>query len=115
VKLKLLLFMSERIGESIDAVITGVEAFGLFVQGIELPAEGLLPRESLPDDAYRYDRRRHTLAGHRAGNSFRLGDRLRVEVASVDLERRTMEFRLEGRHRRPRRAKGPPRGGRRRR
>jgi len=97
VKLKLLLYLSSRIGEVMEAVITGVEAFGIFVQGIELPAEGLVPRDSLPGDTYRYDRRRHMLAGHRAGNSFRLGDRVRVVVAKIDLQRRSAEFRLEER------------------
>jgi ribonuclease R len=97
VKLKLLLYLSSRIGEVMEAVVTGVEAFGIFVQGIELPAEGLIPRDSLPGDTYRYDRRRHMLAGHRAGNSFRLGDRVRVVVARIDLQRRSAEFRLEER------------------
>ena len=41
-----------------DAVITGVEDFGLFAQGIELPAEGLIPIDTLRDDRYRYDARR---------------------------------------------------------
>lgn len=102
VKLKLLLYLRSRIGEAMEAVVTGVEAFGLFVQGIDLPAEGLVPRDSLPDDRYRYDRRHHMLAGHRAGNSFRLGDRVRVVVAKVDIERRSAEFRLEERRGRSR-------------
>lgn len=102
VKLKLLLYLRSRIGEAMEAVVTGVEAFGLFVQGIDLPAEGLVPRDTLPDDRYRYDRRRHMLAGHRAGNSFQLGDRVRVVVAKIDLERRSAEFRLEERRGRSR-------------
>ena len=48
----------------------------------------------LRDDYYRFDRATHTLAGHRAGNSYRLGDLLRVAVARVDLERREMDFRV---------------------
>ncbi|MGA0039611.1 MAG: ribonuclease R, partial [Pirellulales bacterium] len=111
VKLKLLLFLRSRVGEAMDAVVTGVEAFGLFVQGVDLPAEGLVPRDTLPDDRYRYDRRRHMLAGHRAGNSFRLGDRVRVVVAKVDLERRSAEFHIESRQRRPAAKKpGKPKG-----
>jgi ribonuclease R len=102
VKLKLLLFLQSRIGHEMDAVVTGVEPFGLFVQGLEIPAEGLVPLESLPDDAYRYDRASHTLAGRRAGQSFRLGDRVRVAVARVDLDRRELDFRLVARgQRRP--------------
>lgn len=94
VKLKLLHFLSSRIGHEMDAVVTGVESFGLFVQGLGLPAEGLLALDALPDDTYRYERASHTLSGRRPGNSFRLGDRVRVVVARVDLERRTLDFRL---------------------
>ncbi len=97
VKLKLLLHLSSRTGQTMEAVVTGVEPFGLFVQGIELPAEGLVAAEALPPDNYRYERSSHTLIGRRAGNSFRLGDRVRVVVAKVDLERRTLDFRFEER------------------
>ncbi len=93
-KLKLLSYLSERIGQEMEAVVTGVESFGLFVQGIELPAEGLIRTELLLDDHYHFDRATHTLAGHRSGNIYRLGDRLRVVVARVDLERRELDFRL---------------------
>ena len=94
VKLKLLIFMAGRCGEEMPAVITGVEPFGLFVQGLELPAEGLVAVESLPEDTYRFERSNHTLVGRRPGNAFRLGDRVRVSVFRVDLERRSLDFRL---------------------
>jgi ribonuclease R len=71
-----------------------VEDFGLFVQGVELPAEGLIHVNSLQDDYYRYDDRTHTLAGRRAGNAFRLGDVVRVEIAHVDVDRRVLDYRL---------------------
>lgn len=106
VKLKLLLFMASRIGEEMDAVVTGVEAFGIFVQGLALPAEGLVPIDALPNDTYRYDRASHTLSGRRAGQSYRLGDRVRVAVDRVDLDRRSLNFRLVDGH--VRRAKRPP-------
>jgi ribonuclease R len=96
VKLKLLNFLATRIGLEMEAVVTGVEPFGLFVQGIELPAEGLVALDSLPDDTYRYDRASHTLSGRRPGHSFRLGDRVRVMVAKVDVDRRTLDFHLVG-------------------
>ena len=104
-KVKLLAYLSQRIGEEMDAVVTGVETFGLFVQGTELPAEGLIHLSSLADDQYRFDRTTHTLWGHRSGNSYRLGDRLRVAVLRVDEDRRELDFRLVRRY--PRAA--PPR------
>ena len=96
-KLKLLHYFSQRLGEEMEGLITGVQHFGLFVQGIELPAEGLVHADSLADDYYRYDRAAHALVGLRSGASFRLGDRVRVAVARVDLDRRELDFRLIGR------------------
>ncbi|MCE9545333.1 MAG: ribonuclease R [Planctomycetia bacterium] len=97
IKVKLLHFMSTRIGEEFDAVITGVQNFGLFAQGIKLPAEGIIHVASLQEDFYKYDRASHTLSGYRSGNSYRLGDLVRVAVARVDIERRELDFRLVGR------------------
>lgn len=99
-KVKLLTYLSERIGQQMEAVVTGVESFGLFAQGTRLPAEGLIHVESLQDDYYRYDRTTHVLEGRRSGNTFRLGDLLEVVVARVDLERRELDFRLVRRKRR---------------
>ncbi len=93
-KLKLLAYLAGRIGEEMDAVVTGVESFGLFVEGVELPAQGLIHADALSDDYYSFDRAAHTLAGRRSGKSYRLGDLLRVAVARVDLERRELDFRL---------------------
>ncbi|HZZ27315.1 MAG TPA: ribonuclease R [Pirellulales bacterium] len=93
-KLKLLLYMSSHIGEQMEAVVTGVEEFGLFVQGTKLPAEGLVHVTTLADDYYRFDRRSHTLTGNRSGNAYRLGDMVRVEVARVDIDRRELDFRI---------------------
>ncbi|MBI1899483.1 MAG: ribonuclease R [Planctomycetia bacterium] len=92
--LKLLAYLADRIGEELDAVITGVEDFGLFAEGLKLPANGLIHITSLEDDHYVFDRRTHTLAGRKAGNHFRLGEHIRVAVARVDLERRQLDYRL---------------------
>jgi ribonuclease R len=117
VKVKLLTYLSKRIGEAMDAVITGVEDFGLFAQGVELPAEGLIHVNSLGDDFYRYDSATHSLEGTRSGNRFRLGDIIRVEVAKVDIDRRELDFRLVQRvghagGARPKPVKKSPRRGR---
>ncbi len=96
-RLKLLAYFSTRIGEEMDAVITGVEPFGMFVQGLRLPAEGLIHIDSLSDDFYRFDRAAHALCGYRHGHTYRLGDVVRVAVAHVDLDRRELDFRLVSR------------------
>jgi ribonuclease R len=96
-KVKLLNYLATRIGEKMEGIITGVEEFGFFVQGIKLPAEGLVHVSSLQDDFYRYDKRSHSLTGHRAGSAFRLGDMVEVLIARVDVDRRELDFRLVAR------------------
>lgn len=93
-KIKLLSHLAKKVGSEMDAVITGVEEFGLFAQGIELPAEGLVHVRSLSDDYYRFDKASHTLAGHRSGNHFRLGDIVRVKIAHVDVDRRELDLQI---------------------
>ncbi len=93
-KVKLLNYMAERVGQQFDAVVTGVQDFGVFAQGMEIPAEGLVHISSMNDDYYEYDAQIHTLVGKRAGNQYRLGDLVRVEVAHVDVDRRELDYRL---------------------
>lgn len=96
IKLKLLNFMAGKIGHKMSAIITGVEAFGVFAQGIEVPAEGMIPVANLPADTYQYDRGTRTLTGFKAGNEFRLGDQIQVQVAVVEPDSRTLEFEIVG-------------------
>jgi ribonuclease R len=96
-KVKLLHFLENKIGMELDGVITGVENFGLFVTGTVLPAEGFIHISGLTDDFYRYDRAGHVIEGHRSGNSYRLGDTVRVAVASVNVDTRSLDFRLVAR------------------
>jgi ribonuclease R len=96
-KVKLLEYLSSRVGLTLQAVVTGVEEFGLFAQGVDLPAEGLIHVSALSDDFYRYDRAAHTLSGHRSGNQYRLGDAIEVQVARVDVDRRELDLRIVGR------------------
>ena len=93
-KLKLLGFMEKRIGETMTAVVTGVEAFGLFAQGVEIPAEGLVPISKLPQDRYQFDRPAQCLSGFSSDNQFKLGDMVEVKVDLVDMDKRIMEFKL---------------------
>lgn len=94
VKLKLLQYLSTRLGEKLDAVITGVADYGFFAQAEQFPAEGLVHISSLTDDFYRHDEEHHALFGQRTKKRFRLGDRVRVIVSRVDVQRRMLDFRL---------------------
>lgn len=114
VKLKILQHLSTRIGEELDAVITGVADYGFFAQAEKFPAEGLVHVSSLADDFYSFDEDARALFGGRTKKRFRLGDRVRVQVARVDLQKRMLDFRLVGQpvsSARPESFAPPPRKG----
>jgi ribonuclease R len=94
VKHRLLVYMSERIGDEMDAVITGVAEYGFYSQGTEVPVEGLVHISTLPGDYYHFDEPSHSLVGQRHGKRYRLGDRIRIKAMRVDLGKRQMDFRL---------------------
>ncbi|MBI5761313.1 MAG: RNB domain-containing ribonuclease [Planctomycetales bacterium] len=94
VKIKLLTYLAGRVGEEFDAVITGVQEYGFFCQGIEIPAEGLVHSTTLDDDRYDFDAVSHTITARRSGHRYRLGDKVRLIVAHVDVDRRQLDFRL---------------------
>lgn len=92
-KLKLLDYMSSRVGEQFEAVITGVERFGLFCQCVDVPAEGLVSLRDLEAlDLFDHDRDTHQLIGRRGKFNFRLGDLIKVQVGKVDPDRRELDF-----------------------
>ncbi len=80
--------LAHRVGEVFHGRITGVSPFGFFVSLEEIYADGLVRLVDLPDDYYKYDEARQLLLGRRHRRVFRLGDRVCVQVAHVDLKRR---------------------------
>ncbi|MFM9961073.1 MAG: ribonuclease R family protein [Planctomycetaceae bacterium] len=106
-KIKLLAFMSTRIGDEFDAIITGVERFGLFCKGTQLPVDGFVHITTLTEqDYFDFDPASVSLIGRRKGNRLRLGDKVRVQVAFVNLDRRELDFRLVDDRSPPRRPRG---------
>jgi ribonuclease R len=80
----------------LEGIITGVADYGFFAQSKTLPIEGLVHVSTLEDDYYSYDEATHTLTGRRSRRTFRLGDRVRVRVVRVDVQRRQLDFRVAG-------------------
>ena len=96
-QMKLLLFLRNKIGLRMEATITGVDRYGFFARGLEIPAEGLVPSATLPGpETYEYDRTSQRLIGRKTGRTFQLGDHVVVEIAKVDPGRRSLDFKLIG-------------------
>jgi ribonuclease R len=88
-------FMSDKVGDTFEGYVTGVTSFGLFVELIEHYVEGLVHVSTMADDYYRFSEQTHALFGENTRKTYRLGDRVTVQVVRVDLERRQIDLGLE--------------------
>ncbi len=87
-------FMADKVGDEFEGYITGVTAFGLFIELIEHFVEGLVHVSTMADDYYRFEERVHILRGENTGRVYRLGDKVSVQVIKVDMERRQVDLGL---------------------
>jgi ribonuclease R len=87
-------FMADKVGDEFEGYITGVAQFGLFIELIEHYVEGLVHVSSMADDYYRFLEQQHVLRGENTKKVYRLGDKVRVQVVRVDMERRQIDLGL---------------------
>jgi ribonuclease R len=87
-------FMKDKTGEEFEGIISGVTAFGFFVELKGIFVEGLVRVTSLHDDYYKYHEKKYCLVGERTHKTFRIGDEVRVSVDRVDVERQHIDFGL---------------------
>ncbi len=110
-------FMADKVGDEFEGYITGVAAFGLFIELVEHFVEGLVHVSTMADDYYRFVEKAHILLGEKTGRVYRLGDKVTVQVVKVDMERRQVDLglseildrvRASEQNRGPRRSSAPP-------
>lgn len=87
-------YMSGKIGQVFDAIISGVTDWGLYVEEKESASEGLVRIATLGREFYRHDPKKYALVGERTKKKFALGDRVRVKLVAADLAARTLDFEL---------------------
>jgi len=114
-------FMADKVGDEFEGYVTGVTAFGLFIELVEHFVEGMVHVSTMADDYYRFIERAHVLRGENTGQVYRLGDKVRVQVIKVDMERRQIDLGIVGildrvreseQNRGPRRSKAEPKSER---
>jgi ribonuclease R len=108
-------FMADKVGDEFEGYVTGVAAFGLFIELVEHFVEGLVHVSTMADDYYRFVESAHLLRGENTHKVYRLGDKVKVQVIRVNMEVRQVDLGLveilervrEG-ERGPRRSKATP-------
>ena len=94
VKYKQVEFMTERLGQIFDGVISGVTEWGLYVELNENKCEGMIPIRDLDDDYYEFDEKNYCLRGRRKHRTYSLGDVITIKVARANLEKKQLDFAL---------------------
>ena len=94
IKYKQVEYLSDHLGEIYDGVISGVTEWGLYVELDDNKCEGLVPVRDLDNDYYDFDERNYCLVGRRSNTRYRLGDKIRVQIARANLERKQLDFAL---------------------
>lgn len=92
IKYKQVEFMSDKLGQEFDAVISGITEWGIYAEIIENKCEGMVPIRDLDDDFYEFDEKNYCLRGRRNKKVYQLGDPLKIQVARANLERKQLDF-----------------------
>jgi ribonuclease R len=92
VKYKQAEFLEDKVGQRFPGIISGIIESGFFVALEQTLCEGLVPLHSLNSDYFTFDDKNYCLTGRASGEVLRLGDPVEVEIAGVDLRRRTIDM-----------------------
>ena len=94
IKYKQVEYMSERMGQVFDAVISGVTEWGIYAEIIENKCEGMIGIRSLGGDYFEFDEKNYCIIGQRTRKRYRLGDHVKVKVVRCNLEKKQMDYEL---------------------
>ena len=87
-------YLSEHVGELVDARITGVQNFGFFATVEGLGGDGLVPVSTLGAEYFHHDEKAHALVGEQSGDSYRLGQRLKLRLAEANPASGALRFEI---------------------
>lgn len=94
IKYKQVEYLSDKLGQTFDGVISGVTEWGIYVEINENKCEGMVPIRDLDDDYYEFDSKNYCLIGRRNKRIYRLGDPVTIQVARANLEKKQLDFML---------------------
>lgn len=94
IKYKQVEFMTDKIGEKFAGTVSGLTRWGMYVELEDNKCEGMIPLNSMQDDDYRYDERKHQIIGTRYKEVYEFGDKVTVEVHGADLAQKQLDFRI---------------------
>lgn len=94
IKYKQVEYMSTRIGEIYEGVITGVTEWGLYIEDKKTKCEGMVRMRDLINDYYTFDKKEMSIKGAKSKKKYTLGDTVRFKVQNTDRNKKTIDYLL---------------------
>ncbi|MFA4851992.1 MAG: ribonuclease R [Bacteroidales bacterium] len=92
VKYKQVEFLLDKVGQTFDGVISGVSKWGIFVEIVDNKCEGMVSLRDMENDYYFLDEDNYCVTGQRSGNTYKLGDKVKIVVKQANLSRKQLNF-----------------------
>lgn len=94
IKYKQVEFMMNKVGTELDAVISGVTEWGMYVEDPNTKVEGMVRLKDIEGDFFELDQKNYCIRGQRTKKKYSLGDTVKVKLMNADLDRKTLDFKL---------------------
>jgi ribonuclease R len=94
IKFKQVEYVLDKIGQTFTGIITSVTDWGMYVEAEEILCEGMVALRDIKEDYFSPDKKGMMLVGQKTGKKYKIGDRVKVELITANLRRRTIDFRL---------------------
>ncbi len=92
IKYKMVEFMADKIGNTYQAHISGIQPYGIYCEIDDNHCEGMVPMSQLKDDYYDFDEKNYRLVGRRRHHTYQLGDAITIQVAAANIEKRQIDL-----------------------
>ncbi len=94
IKYKQVEYMSKRVGQNYDGIITGVTEWGLYIEERETKCEGMVRMRDLKSDYYVFDKKFMSIKGQKTHKKYTLGDKVKFKVRAADMNKKTIDYEL---------------------
>ena len=94
IKYKQVEYMSKRVGQTYDGIITGVTEWGLYIEEKETKCEGMVKMRDMKSDYYIFDKKFMSIKGQKTHKRYTLGDKLKFKVKGADMNKKTIDYEL---------------------
>ena len=92
IKFKQVEYMSDKVGQEFDGIVTGVSDWGIYVEDKASKSEGMIRLSNLKGDFFEHQASKYRVRGSKTGKTFSLGDEIRIKLTRADIENRELDF-----------------------